>query len=307
MSGVNSPGQSWGARMQIVVASIAGGILAFGSFVHLTTGNERVSAGPRAEPALAPAIDPASDQLTSKGGLDLVWSDEFDGGEAGATLDQTKWSLATGDRKGWGVGGLAYFDPANARLDGKGTLVISATENKDEQKCWYGRCKYRSSRIQTAGRFDLTYGRFAARVRFPLGQGIFPAVWLQSKNQKYGSKRYAEIDITEVVGAWPDVILGAAHQTKKVIDTKAEFKQSLDTRYHVVGVDWTPEYVRWWVDGKPYGTLKRYEGWSFDQPMNFILSLQVGGDWQGPPTKATKFPADMLVDWVRVYQSKPAQ
>lgn len=302
MSGVNSPKQSWGARMQIVTALVAGGALAFGSFVHLTAEDEPVNAG-SPKPALAPAIDPASEQLTSKG-WDLVWSDEFDGE---GSLDTTKWSLLSGDRKGWGVGGLAYFGPENVRQTGGGQLVISATENKDGQKCWYGPCKYRSGRIQTAGRFDLAYGRFAARIKFPLGQGVFPAFWLQSKNQPYGSKKYAEIDITEVVGSWPTAILGAAHQSDKVIDTKAEFKQPLDTRYHVVGVDWTPEHVRWWVNGKPYGTLERYKGWSFNQPMNIILSLQVGGDWQGPPDRTTRFPADMSVDWVRVYQPKNLQ
>jgi len=302
VSGVNSPKQSWGARMQVVTAVVAGGALAFGSYVHLT--GERGSANAYRPPAPAPAVDPESTQLTSKG-WDLVWSDEFNGR---GHLDGTKWSYATGDRNGWGVGGLAYFDRDNAQQNGQGQLVISARKNNDNQACWYGECKYRSGRVQTAGRFDLTYGRFAARIRFPLGQGIFPAFWMQSKGQKYGSKKYAEIDITEVVGAWSRSILGAAHQTEKLIDTKYDFKKPLDTQYHVVGVDWTPEYIRWWVDGKPYGKkLKRYKGWSFNQPMNIILSLQVGGDWQGPPNKDTKFPADMFVDWVRVYQPKDLQ
>jgi hypothetical protein len=30
--------------------------------------------------------------------------------------------------------------------------------------------------------------------------------------------------------------------------------------------------------------------------------LAVGGDWPGDPDSSTRFPADMLVDYVRVYE-----
>jgi beta-glucanase (GH16 family) len=39
----------------------------------------------------------------------------------------------------------------------------------------------------------------------------------------------------------------------------------------------------------------------FDKPFYFILNLAVGGNFPGPPDATTRFPATMLVDWVRVY------
>ena len=42
--------------------------------------------------------------------------------------------------------------------------------------------------------------------------------------------------------------------------------------------------------------------WVFDHEFYIILNLAVGGDWPGPVDASTPFPAQMLVDYVRVYQ-----
>jgi beta-glucanase (GH16 family) len=233
----------------------------------------------------------------------LVWSDEFRG-KKGKKPDPRKWYAQTGDRNGWGVGGLAYYHPGNARQNGAGRLLITARKDTSGTKCYYGACAYRSARIQTADRFTQRYGRFAARIKFPTGQGVFPAFWLQSAKAKHGTKRYAEIDIAEIVGARPNNVYGAAHQTRQVAGFTNVLTKPVSSGYHVYGVDWTPKYIRWWVDGKVYGQLKRYKGWSFNRPLQIILNIQVGGHWQGPPAPSTRFPAVMAVDWVRVYKKK---
>jgi len=40
----------------------------------------------------------------------------------------------------------------------------------------------------------------------------------------------------------------------------------------------------------------------FERPFFLILNLAVGGDWPGSPDASTVFPAQMSVDWVRVYK-----
>jgi len=35
-----------------------------------------------------------------------------------------------------------------------------------------------------------------------------------------------------------------------------------------------------------------------------LLNLAVGGEWPGDPDSTTRFPQQMLVDYVRVYQKK---
>ena len=40
-------------------------------------------------------------------------------------------------------------------------------------------------------------------------------------------------------------------------------------------------------------------------PFFIILNVAVGGGFVGSPDASTSFPQTMLVDWVRVYRSKP--
>ena len=40
----------------------------------------------------------------------------------------------------------------------------------------------------------------------------------------------------------------------------------------------------------------------FDRPFYLVLNLAVGGKFLGNPDKTTKFPAEMLVDYVRAYE-----
>jgi len=43
-------------------------------------------------------------------------------------------------------------------------------------------------------------------------------------------------------------------------------------------------------------------GWLLDEDYYVLLNLAVGGNWPGAPDGTTSFPADMLVDYVRVYE-----
>jgi beta-glucanase (GH16 family) len=43
------------------------------------------------------------------------------------------------------------------------------------------------------------------------------------------------------------------------------------------------------------------EGWPFEKPYFLILNLAIGGNWGGEIDDAI-FPAEMLIDYVRIYQ-----
>jgi len=40
----------------------------------------------------------------------------------------------------------------------------------------------------------------------------------------------------------------------------------------------------------------------FDKPFHIIMNLAVGGTFPGNPDTNTTFPADMVIDYVRVYE-----
>ncbi|HZX24325.1 MAG TPA: glycoside hydrolase family 16 protein, partial [Woeseiaceae bacterium] len=111
--------------------------------------------------------------------LTLVWSDEFDS----AKLDPETWFFESGDGSdfvgdggitglpsGWGNNELQWYLPDNAQLE-NGVLKITARRET------VGDFGYTSARITTRDRFAFKYGRIEASIKFPSGQGLWPAFW----------------------------------------------------------------------------------------------------------------------------------
>lgn len=266
----------------------------------------------------------------------LVWSDEFDGMQ----VDPRKWDFELGNGffvyaenqwvPGWGNRELQYYtrEPANVFVR-DGLLHIRALK---EARDGFG---YTSARLATRKRdggelFNKAYGRFEFRAKLPLGQGLWPALWLLPQDSKYGPwPASGEIDVMEARGQFPTVVNGTAHfDTRFSANAVASRKtynfpagQSI-ADFHVYALEWEPGEMRWLVDGKVFRTENFW--WSasqpesakgvqsvglslnpwpapFDQPFYILMNLAVGGDYLGNPDKTTRFPAEMLVDYVRVY------
>jgi beta-glucanase (GH16 family) len=244
----------------------------------------------------------------------LVWSDEFDG-KAGSLPDTAKWSYMKGG-EGWGNKELQYYteSPENARLDGEGNLVIEAIEAGADMglECWYGPCKYTSARLSTRSIFSRKYGRFEARMRLPEGKGIWPAFWLLGDDiEKVGWPECGEIDIVEMIGHQPSTLYGTIHGpgysgsaglSEHTNLSKGKFADG----FNVFAVEWRPDEIKWLLDGNVYARktvsdLPKEAKWVFDHKFFILLNLAVGGNWPGNPDAATKFPAKVEVDYVRVY------
>jgi len=57
-----------------------------------------------------------------------------------------------------------------------------------------------SSRIRTAGKFSFRYGRAVIRAKMPVGDWMWPAMWLLPENWEYGGwPRSGEMDIVETI------------------------------------------------------------------------------------------------------------
>ena len=41
---------------------------------------------------------------------------------------------------------------------------------------------YTSARLETKGKFEQLYGRIEARIKIPVGQGMWPAFWMLGNN-----------------------------------------------------------------------------------------------------------------------------
>jgi beta-glucanase (GH16 family) len=245
----------------------------------------------------------------------LVWSDEFNGPD-GSSVDRSKWVVETGG-KGWGNQELEYYTdrPANLFLK-NGNLVIHGVAEKYTGPDGVTR-NYTSGRLKTLGKFSQTYGRFEARIKVPSGQGMWPAFWMLGDDiDKVGWPACGEIDIMENIGKEPSIVHGSIHGPGYTGDVGIEAPNKLADGqrfaddFHVFAVEWDQKSIAFYVDKTMYvkrtrADLKPGWKWVFDKPFFVILNLAIGGDWPGSPDASTKFPADMLVDYVRVYQQEP--
>jgi beta-glucanase (GH16 family) len=223
-----------------------------------------------------------------------VWADEFNG----TAVNTSNWKFETGGG-GWGNNEKQYYQASNATV-ANGELVITA------RKQAVGGMPYTSARLITQGLRQFTYGRMEARIKVPLGQGLWPAFWMLGSNISTVSwPACGEIDIMEQVNA-DSRTYGTAHWDS---NGHAQYGQNIAmsaNTYHVYSVEWTPTYIRWFMDGTKYNEMNIANGTGsteeFQRPFFLLLNLAVAGDWPGQTVDESKLPATMNVDYVRVYQ-----
>ncbi len=266
----------------------------------------------------------------------LVWNDEFDGD----AIDPAKWDYDIGNGffdykshqwiEGWGNEELQYYtrEPENVFVK-NGHLTIRAVKES-----LHG-CGYTSARLKTRKRdgtalFTKLYGRFEIRARVPWGKGLWPALWMLPQDDKYGGwAASGEIDLMEIVGEKPHQVLNSIHYgstfPKRSLHTHVHPLPggSSVSDWHVYAVEWEPGEIRFYVDGVHTSTenfwwscSKNQKGagleatraselnpWPapFDQPFFLVMNVAVGGNFPGAPNAATQFPAELVVDYVRVY------
>lgn len=258
---------------------------------------------------LTSSCDTNKEQVLQAKDWQLMWSDDFEGTK-GSLPDAQKWAFDIGTGAGgWGNQELEYYTarPENVSLDGDGNLVITA---KSE---FYGGASFTSGRIKTKGLFEQTYGRIEARIKNPYGPGIWPAFWMLGSNiDQVSWPQCGEIDIMEMRGQEPTIVNGTLHGpgysggaaiTKRYALQNGRF----DTDFHIYAVEWSKDYIDFFVDGYLYQrvTPANVTGeWAFDHPFFIILNLAVGGTFVGFPTQNTVYPQKMTVDYVRAYQKK---
>ncbi|MBD0258331.1 MAG: family 16 glycosylhydrolase, partial [Cytophagales bacterium] len=231
----------------------------------------------------------------------LVWSDEFTSGIG------PDWVFETGTGSGgWGNNELQYYRRENATVQ-NGQLVITAKREA------FGGMNYTSARMKTQGKRSWKYGRIEARIAMPAFQGVWPAFWMLGDNiTSVGWPACGEIDVMEHVNTG-----GAVHGTIHWSAADGSYASyggnttTSVTAFHVYAIEWTASYIRWFVDGVKFHEVNIANGVNgtgeFQNNFFLLLNLAIGGNWPGFTVDNTAFPANMYVDYVRVYQQSGTQ
>ena len=144
---------------------------------------------------------------------------------------------------------------------------------------------YISGKVET--KIAFRYGEFKFRINTMEGKGLFPAIWLLSKD----GVLLPEIDIYEALGNENERFYGVMHYKKdgkQMKQTRSYTFKGPVPKYMELTFKWTKDKMIWLADGKEVFRIDK----DVPQiPVYMIINLAVGGDWPGNPDSKTKFPA----------------
>lgn len=259
---------------------------------------------------------------------ELVWHDEFD---IPGAPDPTKWTFERGFVRNKE---LQWYQPDNA-VCRDSILVIEGRQdfkrnpnfdmNARDWRTEREFIEFTSSSLKTQGKFDFRYGCLEVRAQIPTTPGSWPAIWLLGTNG-YRWPHCGEIDVMEFyrVNDVPHILANVAHGGAKPGEAvwftkKVPFQYFLNKdlmwgrRLHIWTMDWTPEYIRLYLDGELLNEVSLAHTVNqmpanekvnpFHSPHYILLNLAIGATGGTPRLDA--FPLRYYIDYVRVYQRKP--
>jgi beta-glucanase (GH16 family) len=201
---------------------------------------------------------------------------------------------------------LEWYLATNVSVSGGNANLVELRQSAHEGY------PYTSGMISTGGTphakatFSYLYGYAEARIKLPPGRGMWPAFWLVPADRSWPP----EIDIMEWQGVTPkdDIVTihwGTAKHPRSD-GTTVRTGVDLSGGFHTYALDWQPDAVTWYFDGKP---IKTYDDPAHipRKPMYVIVNLAIGGWLPGQLHPHPKdFPATMLVDYVKVWSRRRA-
>ena len=267
----------------------------------------------------------------------LVWSDESEGDR----VDPAKWDFDIGNGffdyrhhtwiPGWGNEELQYYTREPENVSVKDSLLTIRAVKESLHGCGYTSARLKTRKRDGTALFTTLYGRVEFRAKVPWGKGLWPALWMLPQDDRYGGwAASGEIDLMEIVGEKPHEVLSSLHfgstfPKRSLITTTYPLPGgSTVSDWHVYAVEWEPGEIRFYVDGVLtrvhdhwWSCSKTRDGagleprrasdlnpWPapFDQPFYLVMNVAVGGNFPGVPNPETRFPAELVVDYVRVYE-----
>jgi hypothetical protein len=273
----------------------------------------------------------------------LVFDDEFNG--SSSNVNTANWNFDLGNSSsiagsGWGnQEKQVYTSRTNNAYVANNMLHIIVLSDQTGTPS----TPYSSARLQTLGKFSATYGLVQFRARLP-GNGSYwwPAMWMLATNYSGASNptnnwpECGEMDVCESMGSTPGDVLGTIHKsaansgtTDASIGGQYNFPSGDGTtNFHTYVLSWgyitnslvNQATISFGVDNNtPYENITQHWTTSigpyptpFNHPFYIIMNCAVGGTFfSNNPSVATinaasTFPAEMDIQYVRVYQNVPA-
>lgn len=163
---------------------------------------------------------------------------------------------------------------------------------------------------------EYQYGKYEARMKMAAISGTVSSMFLyQNGSEQASAERWVEVDI-EVLGKNPssfqsNIITGKAGK-QVTSEEHHTVSPAADQGFHTYGIEWTPKYVRWTVDGVEVRKTETGVNDNKNQVANLIgtqglrFNLWSSEDpgWVGQFDES-KLPIFQFINWVKAYKYTP--
>ena len=242
---------------------------------------------------------PLSDQKNKGGWVKFdPMTDEFEGKE----LDRRKWFVGM---EWWKGSQPALFSEKNVTVsDGKLHLTMRKEKLPPEAEK-QGYHDYTSAALHSKAR--TAYGYFEVKAK-PMNSGGSSSFWFQQEETPNWA---TEIDVFEI-GGKAKGFERKYNMTLHVSQTPNENKHwqvggawiapwRLADDYHVYGLDWGKDELRFYVDGV---LVRSVENTHWHQPLFLIFDSETMPEWMGMP-KDEDLPSTFSIEYVRAWKHRP--
>ncbi|MFS4469399.1 family 16 glycosylhydrolase [Maribacter sp. 2210JD10-5] len=239
---------------------------------------------------------PLSDQKNKNQWKKMVaYSDDFTGNK----LNEELWYP---NNPGWKGRPPTYFHGSNVSLE-NGELVIRVNKHGDEKLP--EEFTHSTGFIKSKNKF--LYGYFEAKLK------LMDAPWVSGFwMTNVGKDWWTEIDICEnAPGLYynrhdlnSNIHVFRAPKDKGDVDKhfsrtkKYYFPEELQADYHVWGLEWSPDYIRFYIDGILFREAKNTH---WHQPLEINLNCE-SNKWFGALPDDNRLDGEFRVDYFRVWE-----
>ncbi len=245
-----------------------------------------------------------------EGDWTLTFDEQFDGN----SINLEKWNYY--GPNWWGNSKYTHWSKDNVIVkDGIATLRF------EKKRGWHNddpdtkhESDYAGGYLDTYGKWTQKYGYFEARMKLPVGQGLWPAFWLMPDRGVEAGEQWKradtgnggmEFDIMEHLTSWgPYRYTIAMHwdgynKNHKATGATVYFKPD-DDGFVTSGLLWTPGLAVFYCQGKEVARWKNHRISSILS--NIIFTMPVGGWENAKSPEDSQLPLDFQIDYVRVWQ-----
>jgi endo-1,3-1,4-beta-glycanase ExoK len=180
------------------------------------------------------------------------------------------------------------------------SLILISSNNYSQNK------SYKGAEVYGLSQYYVQYGKIEVRMMAATGSGILSTFFTWKEGSEQSSVFWEEIDV-EVFGKnnatqWQSNLI-TGFDPRKTSEQVHNNNSSLGDEFHTYSVEWTPEYISWYLDGNEFRKTSTQSAKDIKSPagIRFNLWSSTSTSWVGA-WNDNILPQYQFVNWIKYYR-----